>query len=99
MSTISGLLLGEQLAIVAVGRRLLLRRLPLRDELGRLASMLAIDVAQADDFDRRDLHQVKQVGLAVPAAADERHAERFSLRRRRQTPLVVRLPRKLHSNT
>ena len=70
--------LGKQLAVVAERWRLLLRRLAaVRRARPRLVDHLAIDVAQADDVDRRDLDQVKEVGLAVPAAADERDAERL----------------------
>ena len=31
----------------------------------------AVHVAQRDDLDRRDLDQAEQVGLSVPARADE----------------------------
>ena len=74
-----GLLLGQQLTVVAVGGRLLLRGLPLRDQFGGLAHHLAIDIAQADDLHRCDLDQVEQVRLAIPAAADQAHAQRFVL--------------------
>ena len=64
-------LLLQHLAVVAVGARLLLRRLPRRDQLGRVGEHLLVDVAERDDFDRRDLDQPEQVALAVPAGADQ----------------------------
>src|SRR4051794_18591532 len=54
-----GLLLREQFLIVGIGRRLLLRWLPLRDEFRRFTQHLAIDITQPDDLDRRDLYQMK----------------------------------------
>ena len=67
-------LLLEHLAIVAVGARRLLRRLPRRDQLGGLGEHPAVDIAQRDDLDRRDLDQPEEVGLAVPAGADQADA-------------------------
>ena len=64
-------LLLEHLAVVGVGARRLLRRLPVGDDLGGLGEHLLVDVAQRDDLDRRDLDQPEQVGLAVPAGADQ----------------------------
>ena len=70
-------LLLEHLAVVAVGPRLLLRRLPRGDQLGRLGQHPLVDVAQRDDLDRRDLDQAEQVALAVPAGADQADALRL----------------------
>ena len=39
--------------------------------LGGLGEHLLVDVAERDDLDRRDLDQPEQVGLAVPAGADQ----------------------------
>ena len=74
------LLVRQQLAVVAVRGWLLLRRLPLCDQLGGFAHHLAIDIAQADDLHRCDLHQVEQVRLAIPATADQAHPQRFVVR-------------------
>ena len=67
----------EHLAVVGVGARSLLRGLPVGDDLGGLGQHLLVDVAQRNDLDRRDLDQPEQVGLAVPAAADQAHAFGF----------------------
>ena len=73
-----GLVLGEQLAVVAErAAASSSTAAAAATSSAAAASMPAIDVAQADDFDRRDLHQVEQVGLAVPAAADEGDAQRL----------------------
>ena len=61
----------EHLAIVAVDARPLLRGLARGDEVGGVGHHLLVDVAERHDFDRRDLHEPQQVGLAVPAGADE----------------------------
>ena len=39
--------------------------------VGGIGQHRAVDVAQRDDLDRRDLDQPEEVGLAVPAGADE----------------------------
>ncbi len=70
-------LLLEHLAVVGVGARGLLRGLAVRDDLGGLGQHLLVDVAQRNDLDRRDLDQPEQVGLAVPAAADQPDALGF----------------------
>ena len=64
----------EHLAVVGVGARLLLRGLPRGDHVGRLGEHAAVDVAERDDLDRRDLDEPEQVALAVPAAADQADA-------------------------
>src|SRR6185436_2554695 len=43
----------------------------------RSGRRLAVHVAQADDFHRRNLNQVKQIRFSVPTAADERDAQRL----------------------
>ena len=53
----------EHLAIVAVGARLLLRRLPLGHHFRGLGEHLLIDVAQRHDLDRRHLDQAEQSHL------------------------------------
>jgi hypothetical protein len=47
------------------------------DEPGSLGRHSIIDIAQSDDVDRRDLEQMKQVRLAVPAATDEANPKRL----------------------
>ena len=76
-------LLLEHLAVVAVGARLLLRRLARGDHLGGLGQHPLVDVAQRDDLDRRHLDQAEQVALAVPAAADQADALRLDIGKRR----------------
>jgi hypothetical protein len=61
----------EHLAVVAVGARALLRGLPRRRRCRRPRRASAVDVAQRDDLDRRDLDQPEQVALAVPAGPDQ----------------------------
>ena len=51
------------------------------DDLGGLGQHLLVDVAERDDLDRRDLDQPEQVGLAVPAAADQPDALGFPARK------------------
>ena len=41
------------------------------DHVGGLGEHLLVHVAQRDDLDRRDLDEAQEVGLAVPAAADQ----------------------------
>ena len=61
----------EQGAVIGIDPRPLLRELPGRDEIGGVRHHLLVDVAERHDFDRRDLDEAQEVGLAVPAAADE----------------------------
>jgi hypothetical protein len=61
----------EHGAIVGVGARPLLRELPGRHQIGGVRDHLAVDVAERDDLNRGHLHHAQEVGLAVPAAADE----------------------------
>ena len=68
------ILLGEHLAIVAIGARLLLGLLPGRHHVGGLAQHVLIDIAERHDVDRRNLNQPKEVTLAVPTAADQADA-------------------------
>ena len=67
----------EHLAVVGEGPRLLLRSLPLGDQLGRVGEHPLVDVAQRDDLDRGDLDQPEQVDLAVPAGADQADSRRL----------------------
>ena len=68
----------EHLAVVGEGARGLLRRLAVGDDLGGLGEHLLVNVAERDDLHRRDLDEPEQVGLAVPARADQ--ADAFRLR-------------------
>jgi hypothetical protein len=61
----------EHLAVVAVQPRDLLRDLARGDQLARFGEHPAVHVAQRHHVDRRDLHQPEQVGLAVPAGANQ----------------------------
>ena len=69
-------LLREHLPVVAVRARCLLRDLAARDLLGGVGEHRAVDVAERHHLDRRDLDQPEQVGLAIPAGADEADPER-----------------------
>ena len=64
-------LLLEHLAIVGIGARGLLRGLARGGHLGGMGEHLLVDVAEGNDLDRSDLDQPEQVGLAVPAGADQ----------------------------
>jgi len=67
----------QQFAVIAKYLRSLFGRLTSGDEFTRDVRRLPVHVAQADDFDRRNLDQVKQVRLSVPTAPDERDAQRL----------------------
>ena len=67
-------LLIEQLLIVLVGARPLLRQLALGAHVGALVEQVRVGVAERHHLDRRHLQQPEQVGLAVPAGADQRDA-------------------------
>ena len=68
-------LLIEQLLIVLEGARALLRGLALDAHVGALVEQVRVGVAERDDLDvGRHLQQPEQVGLAVPAGADQRDA-------------------------
>ena len=69
----------DEFPVVAVGAGLLLRYLPLADEVGRLGQHLLVHVAQRDDFDRGDLDEPEEVEFAVPSAADHADPEGLSL--------------------
>jgi hypothetical protein len=58
---------------VLEGARPLLRQLALGHHVGALGEEVRVGVAQRDDLDWRDLQQAEQVGLAVPAGADQGH--------------------------
>ena len=64
-------LLLEHLAIVGIGARSFLRGLSAGDDFRSLGQHLLVDVAERDDLDGRDLNEAEEVGLAVPAAADQ----------------------------
>ena len=70
----------EQGAIVAVDARLLLRGLSGRDDFRGRRHHVAVDIAQRDHFDRRDLHEPQQIALAIPARADQADALRLATR-------------------
>jgi hypothetical protein len=74
-----GALFGNQLAIIAIRLRALLRALPLRNQIRRLGNHATVDVAQRDDVYGRDLNQVKKIRLAVPATTDQAHSNGFFL--------------------
>ena len=67
-------LLLEHRAVVAVGTGLLLRDLARGDLLGGVGQHAAVHVAEGHHLHRRHLDQAEEVGLAVPAAADEADA-------------------------
>src|SRR5204863_7092217 len=67
----------EQFAVIAKDRRFLFGRLTGGDEFARGRRRFAVHIAEADDFDGRDLDEMEEIGFAVPTAADERDAERF----------------------
>ena len=69
----------EHLAVVGEQRRRLLRLLPRGDQLGRVGEHRLVHVAERDDLDGRDLDQAEEVGLAVPARADQSHAPRLAV--------------------
>ena len=69
--------LGQHLAVIAVGPGLLLGSLAGGRQLGGLGEHLRIDVAERDHFHRGNLDQAKEVGLAVPARADQADALRL----------------------
>ena len=69
--------LREHRAVVAVGARRLLRRLPRGDLRGCVGQQLLVDIAERHDFDRRHLDQAEQVALAVPAGSDQPDPQRL----------------------
>ena len=67
--------IGEERAVVAKQRRRVAGGLPLGDKgRGGLAHR-RIDITQPDDLHRRHLHEMEEVGLPIPTATDEPHAE------------------------
>jgi hypothetical protein len=70
----------EHGAVIAVKAGFLSGRLSRGDEVGRLRQHLAVDVADRDDIDRRDLNESEKVGLAIPAGTDETDAKCFLFR-------------------
>ncbi len=65
-------LVGRQhLAVVAVEGGPLFGLLPLANQIGRSRQHVLVHVAQGHDFDRRNLNEAAEVGLAIPAAADK----------------------------
>jgi hypothetical protein len=68
---------GEELAVVAKQRRGVAGGLPLGDESRGGLAHRGIDVTQPNDLHRRHLHEMEEVGLSIPAATDEPHAERL----------------------
>ncbi len=69
--------LAQHFAVVRKEARALVRGLALRDDIGGAVEHVLVDIAERDDFDRRDLNQAQQIGLAVPACADQ--ADSFGL--------------------
>src|SRR5712671_1053512 len=70
-------LLLKHLAVIGEGTRFLFRSLAAGDDVGRIGKHAFVDVAEGDDLDGGDLDEPEQVGLAVPAAADETDAARL----------------------
>ena len=68
------ILLAQHLAVVGIGARLLLRLLAAGDDVGRFGQHLLSTSHKRNHLDRRDLNQPQQIGLAVPARADQAHA-------------------------
>ena len=58
-------------------RGFFLRGLAAGDHVGRVGQHLLVDIAERDDFHRRDLDQAEEIALAVPAATDQ--ADAFAL--------------------
>ena len=46
-----------------------------RIQLRRGFHHFTVHIAEADDFHRRDLDQMKEIGLSVPATANQRDAQ------------------------
>ena len=67
-------LLPQHLAIVLVRTRPLPGRLTRRHEIRRLRHHGAVDITQRDDLDRGHLHKTQEIGLSIPARADEADA-------------------------
>ena len=64
----------EHLAVVGEHPRLLFGCLARGRHLRAVGHHLPVDVAQRDNLDGRHLDQAKDIGLAIPAAADESHS-------------------------
>ncbi len=67
----------EHFPVIGVRSRFFLRRLPLGDHIGRVGQHSLVDVAKRHHFDRGHLDQPEQVGLTVPARADQADARRL----------------------
>jgi hypothetical protein len=75
--------LGEHAPVVGVGSWLPPRGLARGDLRRGVRQHPRVDVADRDDLDRRDLQEAEEGGLAVPAGADQAHAQRRRVRERR----------------
>lgn len=64
-------LLLQHLAVVAVGSRLLFRRLTLGNNVGRGGNHVLIHIAERDHFHGRDLDETEQIRLAIPPRTDQ----------------------------
>src|SRR6516225_2156704 len=49
------------------------------NQLSRGFHHFAVHVAKADDIHRRDLDEMKQIGLSIPATADQRYTQALFL--------------------
>ena len=70
-------LFSQQFAVVPKHRRFLFGWLAFGDQFRRGLHRFTVHIAEADDFHRRNLDQMKQIGLSVPATANQCHAQRL----------------------